>query len=246
MSYISMIKKSFAVGMVGVFLASGAYAQELKIHGSTTVFANIFEPSKAKLELSTGLTLNIISNGSSRGLSDLLAGEADIGMISSSLASMASKVPGTEALTENRVGTGRVAFVTHKSNKVTELTLDQITSILKGDITNWEELGGDNKAIIIISEYKGGGIRSTVEKELLNKAPFAGKIKELVNGTQIIKVAGQVPGSFGVASAATLTDNVILIKTDKKLEQPLSLITKGAPDANAQKLIDAVKALNVN
>ena len=167
-------------------------------------------------------------------------------MISSSFESVAKKVAGADTLVAHRIGAGRIAFITHTSNKVKKLTLDQIKLIISGQVRNWFELGGDDKPIVIISEYAGGGIRLTVEKELLNETSFSGDVKGLPNGTQIVKVVSQIPDAFGIASAATLTDSVSLIETDKEIEQPLSLVTKGEISPSVKKLIDAIKALDIN
>lgn len=246
MSFLNLIKKSaFVAAIATIAFSSTSYAEELKISGSTTVYANVFEPYQANLEKQTGLKLKVIGNGSSRGLEDLIAGKSNMGMISSSMESMKRKVTteGINELQAHRIGTGRVVFITHKSNPVKKLTFDQLKSILLGKTKNWSEIGGEDKPIVVVSEYKGGGIRSTVEKKVLDKASFAGNVKELANGTQIVKVAAQIPGSLGVASAVTLNDKVSVLETDKKLEQPLSLVTKGEPNADAAKLISVVKEL---
>ena len=225
-----------------------AQAGNLTLHGSTTVTSNVFEPFQGKLESATGLKLNVIGNGSSRGVEGLDTGKADIGMISSSVDSMKKKVPSAKwaEIKEHNVGIARIAFITHKSNPVKNLTLEQVTNILNGTIKNWSEVGGEDKAILIVTEYKGGGMRSTVEKKLLQKASFAGKMKELANGPQAVKVTSQVPNAFGVANGAIVNDTVAEVKTDKNIEQPLILLTKGAPNADSQKLIDAIRALNIN
>lgn len=238
-----------AAALLGAsFFAPSAQAEEtLSVHGSTTVYANIFESHQDKLEQETGLKLNIVSNGSSRCVKDLLAGKADMGMISSSMESMSKKIddPGFAELQGHQVGISKVAFITHPSNTVKDVTLDQVKGVLTGKITNWSELGGEDQAIVIVTEYSGGGIRSTVEKKV-TEGPFAGNIKDVPNAPQAVKITSQLPTAFGVATAATVNEGVSVLNTDKKIEQPLVLITKGDPSESAQKLIDAAKALNIN
>jgi hypothetical protein len=57
-----------------------------------------------------------------------------------------------------------------------------------------------------------------------------------------VKIVSQIPGALGVVSASQVDASVAQIKTDKDLVQPLILVTKGAPSAEAQAVIDAAKA----
>jgi phosphate transport system substrate-binding protein len=241
------MRKFLGAAIIALTTISTANAADLTLHGSTTVAANVFKPFQAKLESVTGLKLNVVGNGSSRGVAGLVSGKADIGMISSSVESMKKKIPDADwgAIKSHEVGIARIAFIVHKDNNVSNLTLEQIKSILLGDIINWSDVGGANQPIIIISEYSGGGIRSTIEKVLLDKQSLKGKIKELANAPQVIKVTSQLKNAIGLASGVTINASIKEIQTDSNLEQPLILLTKGDPNANAVKLIDAIKALNI-
>lgn len=241
------MKTFLGAAIIAFTTISTANAAALTLHGSTTVHTNVFVPFQEKLESSTGLKLNVVGNGSSRGVKGLMSGKADIGMISSSIDSMKKKVPDADwsSINSHDVGIARIAFITHKENNVSDLTLEQIKSILSGGIINWSEVGGTNKPIIIISEYSGGGIRSTVEKKLLDKQSLRGKIKELANATQVTKVTSQLKNAIGLVSGVNINDRIKEIKTDSKIEQPLILLTKNDVNANATKLIDAIKALDI-
>ena len=78
---------SIAVMAAGVlFGASHAIAAgKLTISGSTTVDNTIMTPYRGEIESKSGLQLDVIGNGSGRGVADLEAGKADVAMISSPL-----------------------------------------------------------------------------------------------------------------------------------------------------------------
>lgn len=63
-------------------------------------------------------------------------------------------------LKEVEVCSGAVAVITHPSNPVRELTLDQLGKILKGEISNWKDVGGPDEAIAV---YVGQPISGTAE-----------------------------------------------------------------------------------
>jgi phosphate transport system substrate-binding protein len=64
----------------------------VKISGSTTVNLNVFQPFKAQIETAPGVTLEVIANSSGQGLEDLIAGRADVAMLSSPLVAVAGKI----------------------------------------------------------------------------------------------------------------------------------------------------------
>jgi phosphate transport system substrate-binding protein len=236
---------------LAVLLALGSVAQAstVAIHGSTTVSNAVLTPHKADIEKASGETLDIVANGSGRGLADLFAGKTDMAMISAPLAAEAAaanaKTPGSvdpAKLVVHQIGEARVAFVVNAANPVKALTLAQITGILSGKITKWNEIGGADMPIVIVAAGPGDGVRSVVESKLLGGVSIPAKVREMPNAPQIAKVAAQMPMAFGVTSAASVQDGVTVLTTDQTLGQPLSLVTLGPASPDATKVIEAATA----
>lgn len=226
-----------------------ASADALRIHGSTTVFSNILQPHQQAIEHRSGHSLKVVSNGSGRGLEDLVGGRADIGMISAPLETTVRKVKKKNAgfddsgLMAHQIGETKVAFITHPSNPVRSLTFKQVAAILEGKITNWQELGGRPQPIVIVCEDRNGGLRTMTEKALLKGQSIVGSAKQIPNGTQIPKVVAQIPMAFGVAAVATVDQKVREISTDDSISQPLILVTHGEPNPVQRAVIDAARAV---
>ena len=75
---------------------------------------------------------------------------------------------------------GREAFVffVHEENPVDSLTVEQIRDIYAGEIRNWREVGGVNRAINPITRLEGSGSQSMMERfmgdrRIGGKSPFA-------------------------------------------------------------------------
>ena len=231
-------------------LGSIAQASTIAIHGSTTVSNAVLVPQKAQIEQASGQTLDIVSNGSGRGLADLAAGKADMAMISASLEAEVTasnaKTPGSldpAKLVGHQIGETRVAFVVHPSNPITALTLAQVTGILSGKITKWSEVGGADQPIVVVAATRGDGVRSAVESRLLGGASILAQARELPNSAQPVAVAAQLPTAFGVTSAASVRAGVTVIKTDETIGQPLILVTLGPASPDATKVIAAATAV---
>ena len=92
-----------------------------------------------------------------------------------------AKEKGIELEVTKVVNEGFVFFV-NKNNRVSNVTLDQIRKIYTGEITNWKELGGEDKEIIAyqrpVNSGSQTGLISLVMKGLELKIPT---VKESVN-----------------------------------------------------------------
>lgn len=62
------------------------------------------------------------------------------------------------------IGLESFVFFVNKDNPVSGLTVDEIRSIYRNEITNWNEVGGSNKLIYPITRVKGSGSQTTMEK----------------------------------------------------------------------------------
>jgi len=226
--------------------AAPACADTVAVHGSTTFVAALFDAHKADIEKESGLSLDVVGNGSGNGLADLAAGKADLAMISSNLdtivAKLNAKTPGSvdgTALKAVEVSKTHIAFIVNPANPVKALTDAQLSAILTAKITNWKEVGGEDKAIVVATEIPGGGLRASVEKEMLGGTAIAATKRELVNASLITKMVAQLPDALGIVGAAAVTSTVRELSLDKVDPITLSYVTKGTPTANAQKVIDA-------
>lgn len=244
-----MYKKFLSTLSIAALISTSAFAGDVvTIHGSTTVDSNLFKPHMAEIEKLTGLKFNVIANGSSRGLKGIDSGAADIGMISSDLSSVLRKLKLTDRASEfhsETIGEERIVFAVHPSNAVNELSKEQVVSILNGETKNWAEVGGKSSPIIVVTEYAGGGFRTTVEKKLLSKAEIsAATLKELPNGSQVVKVGQQIKPSFVVVPSTMLAGSSLKkITTDAEIAQPLNFVIKGEQTSNFKKLIEAAKTI---
>jgi phosphate transport system substrate-binding protein len=218
----------------------------VKISGSTTVNLNVFQPFKAQIETASGVKLEVIANSSPRGLDDLIAGRADVAMLSSQLTAVAGKInqkqPGavdTSTLKEFKIGESKVAFIVHPSNPVKSLTLPQLKEIFAGNVTNWKEVGGADAAIVVVTEASGGGIRTTLEEQLMGGVAVAQQARHVANAPQIPLIVKQLPGAIGSASAKHDLAGVVVLQTEEIIAQPLILVTKVNPNGSTTKVVEA-------
>ena len=59
-----------------------------------------------------------------------------------------------------QIGYEAFVFFVHKDNPIESLTLDQIKGIYSGEITNWQEVGGEDAEIVPFQRNEGSGSQS--------------------------------------------------------------------------------------
>ena len=67
----------------------------------------------------------------------------------------------------NPVAKDAFVFITHKDNPVTSLTVDQVQGIYSGQITNWSQVGGENRAIVAYQREPNSGSQTAMEEMVM-------------------------------------------------------------------------------
>ncbi len=220
---------------------------EIRLHGSGTVGKGIVLPNQAQIEKDGGDKLTIVTNGSGNGLIDLAEGRADIAMISADLdfekGQVEKKKPGVlngTNLQAHSIGVNKVQFIVHPSNPVKSMTTEQVAGILSGKIKNWSEVGGKDGKIVVFIERPGNGTRATVEKQFLGGAAMSGSARQLAAPKQLAKAVSQTPIAFSYGNSSTI-DGSVAVLGGVSADQPLSIVTKGAPSDEHKRLIAAIE-----
>jgi len=132
----------------------------ITITGSTSVEKILLDMADEFMAYNPDVEINYIGTGSSAGIEDSILGVNDIGASSRKLKE-SELSEGLETVTFAYDG---IALITHPENPVTNLTLDQIVKIYSGQITNWNEVGGSDGTIIVVSREGASGTRGAFEE----------------------------------------------------------------------------------
>ncbi len=101
------------------------------------------------------VTVDVQAGGSGVGIKDSMNKLNDLGMSSREL-----KTDGTEdGLNEYVLAIEAIAVIVNSKSPVKNITKDQIVSVFKGEITNWKEIGGPDKAITVFNREASSGTR---------------------------------------------------------------------------------------
>lgn len=131
----------------------------LSISGSTSV-GPLAEKLAEKYEEQADINIEINQIGSSAGITNSINGVSEIGMSSRDL----KEEEIASGLTETIIAYDGIVVVTHPSNKVNDLTIEEVKQIFTGEVTNWKELGGDDMEIVVVSREDGSGSRDAFQE----------------------------------------------------------------------------------
>ncbi|MHB1174074.1 MAG: phosphate ABC transporter substrate-binding protein [Sulfuriferula sp.] len=124
-------------------------AGKLLLTGSSTMAPLMRAISERFRAQHPGVQIQILTGGSSRGIHDVRAGKADIGMASQALT---DRERGLNGFLMARDGVG---IIVNKDNPLTTLTDRQVTDIFTGRIGNWKALSGRDAPIVVVNREQG-------------------------------------------------------------------------------------------
>ena len=190
--------------------ASSTAAEELSgtlsMNGSTSMEKVIKAVNGAFMEKNKGVTVNLNLTGSGTGIQEASEGKCDIGNSSRKL-----KDEEAEKLDATVVGLDGIALVVNPANKLEDITLQDLAKVYSGEITNWKELGGDDKSIVVIGREDGSGTRDGFESIVMgDKEPKYAQ--ELESTGSVINAVATTDGAIGYASLANVDETVKALK----------------------------------
>ena len=98
--------------------------------------------------------------GSSAGIANAMNGVSQIGMSSRDL----KPEEIDSGIEELIIAYDGIVIVTHPSNPVKNLTMEQVKQVFTGDVTNWKDLGGKDMEIVVVSREDGSGSRDAFQE----------------------------------------------------------------------------------
>ncbi len=173
--------------------------------GSTSVEKVIGSLGEA-FQNKTGIHFTYNPTGSGSGIKAVLEGRCDIGVSSRKL----KEEEKAAGLKETLLAYDGIALVVHPDNPVSDLTLDTIGQIYRGEITNWSQVGGMNLEIVLIGREAGSGTREGFES-ITHTEHLCKYRQELTSTGDIITTVSQNPAAIGYASVASIKDRVKIL-----------------------------------
>ncbi|MBS1250376.1 MAG: Phosphate-binding protein PstS [Chloroflexi bacterium] len=239
--------------------------QTIENKGSDTLVNIALAWAEVYMEENPDMRISVTGGGSGTGIAALINGTVNIAN-----ASRAMKAEEVEAAEENGitpvehvVARDAIAVVVHPSNPVEGLTLQQISDIYTQKITNWRQVGGEDRPIVPLSRQSNSG---TYVYFLENVVRLGNKDSDLLFAPDTLLMPSsegisaeirQNPNAIGYDGLGYVTDDqkVIAVAADKgepyvlpsietvnagtyPIARPLFMYTAGEPTGDIKVYLD--------
>lgn len=187
--------------------------------------------------------------GSSVGIEAAGTGAAQIGMTSRELKGEELK----SSLRVIPVAYDAIAVIVNPSNKIKNISEDQLREIYTGKIKNWKDLGGADMEIVLVNRDEASGTREAFGKKILGKAEFTKDAVIQPGNGQVRSIISSAKASIGYLSLGYVDKSVKVVAVDNviptignvrkgvyPLHRKLYFLTKGKQNALTQRFIDFV------
>ncbi len=242
---------SFAVGAT-----ANAADKTIVLDGSTTV-GPIAKSFATYFTRKFGIRVTVSESGSGNGAKSLINHTC-------SIATLSRPMKAEELAAAKKIGVNPVAhvialdglaMVVHPGNPVRSLTKAQISSIYRGTVTNWQEVGGPNARIVVIQRESNSGTEDSFKELVVGKGVQITRNAETQASNGAVKNrVSTTPGAIGflglgfvdrsVKSVAVngIAPTIPSVKNGTyPVTRPLYFYTDGAPSGPVKQFIELSK-----
>lgn len=227
------MKKFLVMSITSVFLLIGSLAHAgngmLQIKGSDTLINLVQRLAEVYMEENPGQYIAVTGGGSGTGVAAIINKKCDIAN-----ASRLMKSKEVERATQAGVDVNRVVIamdglsvIVHPDNPITQLTVEEIGSIFKGDVKNWSEVGGDNMPITLYGRQSNSGTFVFFRDAVL-KGDYSSGMNRMNGNAQIVEGIKNDKSAIGyvgvgyVKEATGLTVLKVAARADAEYASPLN------------------------
>lgn len=216
----------------------------LVIQGSTTVLPIAQNCAEAFMKKHPKVDISVRGGGSGTGVAGLIDGICDIA--DSSRPIKAKEVKKAKSKKVNPVAhivaMDGIAVIVHPSNSVSKLSLTELKNIYTGEISNWNQVGGKNKKIVIISRDVASGTFECFNKMALKKVRVRPDALLQASNMAVASTVKRTKGAIGYIGLGYLNSGVKGLSIDcvmpsiktvgsgeYPISRPLFMYTNGKP-----------------
>ncbi len=200
----------------------------LQNKGSDTMVNLALAWAERYQEVNPQVRLAVTGGGSGTGIAALLNGTVDLANASRQIKKEEIAEAQQKGITpvEFVVARDAIAIIVHPDNPVDRLTLQQISDIYQGKITNWREVGGEDRPIVLLSRETNSGTHVYFLEQVIRlgqKAPeilFSPETLLLPSSEGITAEVRQNPNAIGYDGLGYVTPDVKTIAVGLSPEGP--------------------------
>lgn len=198
-SFSLILTTSLLVSCGGKDKANTPAGQYITIKGSDTMVHLASAWAEDFMKNHPTANLSVTGGGSGTGIAALLNGTTDICIASRGIKAKEVTLAKEKGLEPVEIVTSRdgIAVVVNPENPISELTMEQIGKIYTGVYTNWNELGGPDHEIVILSRESSSGTYVFFQEHVMKKKDYSANAMLMPSTSAIIQSVSQDKWAIG-------------------------------------------------
>ena len=199
--------------------ASDSQAGYIENKGSDTIVNLALAWAEKYQDEHPNIRISVTGGGSGTGIASLINGTVDLANASRQIKQEEidqAESNGVEPV-EHVIARDAIAVIVNPENPVSQLTLKQISDIYSGKITNWKEVGGDDRPIVKLSRETNSGTHVYFLETVIrlgdskNETLFSMDTLLLPSSEGIIAEVRQNPNAIGYDGLGYVPDDLKMI-----------------------------------
>ncbi|MFN8594700.1 MAG: PstS family phosphate ABC transporter substrate-binding protein [Anaerolineae bacterium] len=199
--------------------------------GSDTIVNLALAWAEAYQKVKPGIRISVTGGGSGTGITALINGTADIANASRAMKDEEKQQARANGFEPNEIEIARdaIAVIVNPHNPVQALTLPQLSDIYSGKITNWREVGGEDRPIVLLSRETNSGTHVYFLERVLrlgnskDKTLFSPDTLLLPSSEGITAEIRQNPNAIGYDGLGYVTSDVKMLAVAADASKPFVL-----------------------
>lgn len=172
--------------------------------GSDTLVNVALAWAEAYQKVDSNVSIAVTGGGTGTGIAALINGTVDIANASRDIKQDELEAAQKNGVTpvEHAVAIDALAVIVNPQNSVSQLTIAQLSDIFTGRITNWNEVGGSDAPIVLVSRESNSGTHVYFLENVVRRGDSS---SEDIFAAQTL----MMPSSVGVTSEVSRNPNAI-------------------------------------
>jgi phosphate transport system substrate-binding protein len=195
--------------------ATSSQAQSISVKGSDSVLPLAQAEAEEFIKENPGKSVSVTGGGSGVGIAALIDGQVNVATASREMEKDEIKKANANGINPVKyvIATDGITVIVNPKNPISKLTFDQLRGIYDGSISNWKQVGGEDKPIAVISRDSSSGTYADFKKDIGFKEYRPDALTQATTGGIVSEVT-QNPNAIGYIGFAYVNTDIKVLSLD--------------------------------
>jgi len=180
-------------------------AEIVRIKGSDTMLILATRWAEEYMKLNPNISVYVEGGGTEKGVEALIKGKADICAASRPLRAQEARLLAEKHRyigISHLVAKDALSVYLNPENPVQNLNLKQLKQIFKGEITNWNQVSGNNDPILVLIRSPNSGTHPYFKEHVLEGEPYSQFAQVMPTTSAVVKAVAENKEAIGYGGTA--------------------------------------------